>query len=177
MTPARARLLLVTAVLMVPTLLLAGCGGQDVDTTTATDSVPELPDAADDVGDVGDTADAAPDLELVGDECAEALEAFASAQAAHGAALAGGNMDFAEVERELQALTDAAPSEIRPAFQAYTDELGGYLRELDAIGLDPGDTPTPEQLQRLSALAESLDQDALQEAAEEIAEFFEERCG
>jgi hypothetical protein len=160
----------VAALLLVGAMLLTGCGGEDV-ATDATDTTTGLPtDRADEDIAIG------PGLDFVGEECEEALEAFSSIQLAQTAAL-GGALEFAELERDLQALTAAAPAEIRPAFETYSEELGSYLREVDRIGLEPGQAPTAEQIERLGELAETLDQAALEQAGREIGAYFEEHCG
>jgi hypothetical protein len=177
MLTTRPRLLLLALVLVLPGLL-AACGGEEVDTSVTVGEPTELPPVP---TELDDREDISADIDLaVGEDCIEALEAFSEmqvAQAESSAAALSGSMDFAALERDLQELAEAAPAEIRSAFETYSDVLGGYLRELADIGLQPGDVPTQEQLQRLGTLAESLDQPALEEASRDIEAYFEEHCG
>jgi hypothetical protein len=176
MTASWQRSLHVCATLLVSVLLLAACGGEDVVTTETGGSVPELPDTAD----VEDTTRSAPDVGFLGDECTEALAAFSSVQVATSestAAAVSGSADFAQIEDDLEELAAAAPAEIRSAFETYAEVLSEYLRELAAVGLEPGSVPTQEQLERLQTLSGNLDTDDLQDAAQEIEAYFSERCG
>jgi hypothetical protein len=179
MLTMRPRLLLLVLALVLPALLGA-CGGEEVDTSVTAEGPTELPPVPTELDDRVDV-DVDADLDLaVGEDCIEALEAFSEmqvAQAESSAAALSGSMDFAALERDLQELAEAAPAEIRSAFETYSDVLGGYLRELADIGLQPGDVPTQEQLQRLGTLAESLDQPALEEASRDIEAYFDEHCG
>jgi hypothetical protein len=91
----------------------------------------------------------------------------------------GGNLDdesLQESAAQLQAMADAAPDEIKDDLDVIATELEGFYTALAESGYEPGSAPTPEQIAQLSALAEVIDQEAFDEASDNIDEWFEANC-
>lgn len=180
-----ARVVLVGLALVV----VSACGGDagddgDASTTTigepGTTAVEETPDttAADPGGDSGD--DSGDDG--FGTVCLEATQAMAAAINAYSTGMAGamgGSLDdqsLQESAAQLQAMADAAPDEIKDDLDVIANELEGFYTALAESGYEPGVAPTPEQIAQLSALAEVIDQEAFDEASDNINEWFEANC-
>jgi hypothetical protein len=170
-------------------VLVVACGGDagdDGDTSTTTVGEPnttaaeETPDttAADPGVDSGDSSGDG----VLGTVCLEATQAMAAAINAYSTGMAGamgGNLDdqsLQESAAQLQAMADAAPDEIKDDLDVIATELEGFYTALAESGYEPGVAPTPEQMAQLSALAEVIDQEAFDEASDNINEWFEANC-
>jgi hypothetical protein len=82
----------------------------------------------------------------------------------------------ADVEAQLEQWADQDPDEIKDDFDVFAREMSGYYETLAEIGLSPGATPTAEQLQQLSEAADQVDQEALDEATQNIQSWFDTNC-
>jgi hypothetical protein len=169
-------------------VLVSACGGDagddgDVSTTTGesdTTVAEETPDttAADPGVDSGDGSGNG----VLGTVCLEATQAMAAAINAYSTGMAGamgGRLDdesLQESAAQLQAMADAAPDEIKDDLDVIATELEGFYTALAESGYEPGSAPTPEQMAQLSALAEVIDQEAFDEASDNINEWFEANC-
>jgi hypothetical protein len=165
-------------------LLAVSCGGEsggedttttqatEVETTTTT-AAPE--ESEDDTGDVGSLGD----LSTV---CLEATTAMAEAASSYSTGLAeafSGTLDDEALQvaaDQLQAMADAAPDEIRDDFRIIADALAAFYTAFGEIDYQAGATPTPEQAEQLAALAETFDNDAFDQASQNIEAWFEGNC-
>jgi hypothetical protein len=168
----------------VVALLVVSCGGESggEDTTTTqatgveTTTTPAAPE--DSEGDTGD-AGSLGDFSTV---CLEATQAMAEAASSYSTGLTeafSGTLDDEALQAaadQLQAMSDAAPDEIKDDFRMIADALAAFYTAFGEIGYQPGATPTPEQAEQLAALAEAFDNDAFDEASQNIEAWFEGNC-
>jgi hypothetical protein len=198
MTALSRRLL---AVLFAMLLLVAACGGDDdtggddndTNTTQADDgggdegsddgSSDNGDDGSSDNGDDGSSDNGDGDgLGALDETCLEAVQAVGAAMSQYSTGIAevfGGTLDEAEFEaaaEQLQAMAEAAPAEIQDDLAVIADGLQDFYQALADSGYVAGQTPSPEQIEELSALSESLDSEAFQEAGDNITAWFEANC-
>lgn len=181
-----ARVVLVALALV----LVSACGGDagdDGDASTTTFGEPdttvaeESPDTSATTDPGVDPGDSSGDG-VLGTVCLEATQAMAAAINAYSTGMAGamgGNLDDESLQQsaaQLQAMADAAPDEIKDDLDVIATELEGFYTALAESGYEPGSAPTPEQIAQLSALAEVIDQEAFDEASDNIDEWFEANC-
>ncbi len=170
---------------MAVALVIASCGGDagDVDTTTTapsddvnvttTTAAPE-----DDAGDDGDSGG----LEGLSSTCLEATQGIAAAVRAYSTGMAqafGGSFDDESLQLtadQLEAMAEAAPDEIKDDLNVIAAQLGEFYTALVESGYEPGATPDADQIEALSALAESFDNEAFEEASDNINAWFEANC-
>ena len=151
---------------LVLALVVAGCGGGDSEsaatdeTTTAETTTEETTDTTDLSG-------------VLGDEDCLAL-ASVGATIAQAFAGAGGTTD--ENTDELAALADKVPDEIKADVQTLAQAFGTYAAKLQDIGIEPGSTPTADQLQQLQTAIASLDQQELTAASNRIEAWAKTNC-
>jgi hypothetical protein len=199
MTALSRRLLVVLFAML---LLVAACGGDDdtggddndTNTTQADDgggdegSDDDSSDNGDDSGssdngdDGGSSDNGGAGLGAFNETCLEAVQAVGAAMSQYSTGIAevfGGTLDQAEFEAaadQLQAMAEAAPAEIQDDLAVIADGLQDFYLALADSGYVAGQTPSPEQIEELSALSESLDSEAFQEAGENITAWFETNC-
>jgi hypothetical protein len=190
MTALSRRLLVVLFAML---LLVAACGGDDdtggddndTNTTQADDGGGDEgsdDDSSDDGDDGGSSDDGGDGLGAFNETCLEAVQAVGAAMSQYSTGIAevfGGTLDQAEFEAaadQLQAMAEAAPAEIQDDLAVIADGLQDFYLALADSGYVAGQTPSPEQIEELSALSESLDSEAFQEAGENITAWFEANC-
>lgn len=161
MRPTRVVLLLFAALAM----LLAACGDDD----SASNAEQQAEDA------IG---------ERFGGECgflgefAGAMEDFDPT----GAMGSGESIDFGEFYGELaaefQEVADAAPDDIRDAFQVMADSVTSAAEQLEGVELDTSDPQNmdPEALAALQSLDQSFGEE-FSDATQEIDDWIQENCG
>ena len=98
------------------------------------------------------------------------------AQAA-GAGSGQAQPKLADEVKALQAMADAAPSEISGDFRTMAGALGDFAQVWDEAGLAPGETPSPTQIAKLVAASQKLAQTDVQTAAEHVSTWVAENCG
>jgi hypothetical protein len=110
--------------------------------------------------------------------CVEAAQAMSAAMQSYSSSFSGAldEATAADVEAQLEQWADQAPDEIKDDFDVFAREMSGYYETLADIGLTPGATPTAEQLQQLSEAADQVDQEALDEATQNIQSWFDTNC-
>jgi len=166
--------------LAVGALVLGACGGDDDDDdASASDAASEA--AGDDSGnddeiteeDVEDLEEGIDALDDAGifsdDECGDALQAFLGISAAAGLAMSGAGDE--EIENSLgnfEGFLDDAPDDIRDDLETF---YGAYAEFAQALGDSDGD------LGDMAELGEALSQPEVQEAGDNINEWFETECG
>lgn len=181
MTIASRRLFVLLAVL---SLLIAACGGGDdtSDGGAADDTVAATPAAPSDdgsaTGDGGDGGDG--DLSLgFGGECQAAIAAMGAAVSGVGGAFSGQvNEELLQSAEELKAMADAAPDEIKGDLQVIAEVISGFYQSVSDAGIDlgSGETPSPEQIEKLAELSAQFDQDAYETATDNVTDWFEANC-
>jgi hypothetical protein len=110
--------------------------------------------------------------------CLDAAEAMSAAMQSYSSSFSGAldEATAAEIEEQLEQWAAQAPDEIKDDFAVLAREMSGYYATLAEIGLIPGATPTAEQLQQLSEAADQVDQEALDQASDNIQAWFDANC-
>ncbi len=175
-------------------LVLSACGGGGDDASPPDDGGDATTAApAGDAGTTAAPADEATDSTTGGGNddggefnysqiCLDASQAMSAALNAYGTGLAGamtGSVDAAQLETaagQLRAMADAAPDEIKDDLGALATELGKVYAAFAEADYQPGQVPTPEQLATLNAVMESVDQDAVETAGENVSAWFDQNC-
>lgn len=152
----------------------AGCGGGD-DSSGATDTTLTETTATEETTTEGTTTEeTTTDTSggLASGDCAELVNASAELAQAFAAAGAtgdsGGASDFFDQFE--------APDEIREDFQVLATAYAEYAAALQDIGLESGQTPTPDQLQQFQQALASIDQPAVAAASERISTWVNTNC-
>jgi hypothetical protein len=109
--------------------------------------------------------------------CLGATQAMSAALAAYAQGFSGSAPGTEDVAEQLRVMAAAAPTEIKDDLEVVAREIGAFYEVIGEINLVPGVTPTPEQIEKLNAAAESVDQDALDEATDNLDAWFAENCG
>jgi hypothetical protein len=121
------------------------------------------------------------DFDFTG-ECLGAAQAMAAAINSYAMSFAGttgGGFDADEAEQvagQLQAMADAAPDEIKADLEVIGEALSDYFAAIAEIGLQPGGVPTEQQIQELTALQETFDQEAFDQASNNVQAWFDANC-
>jgi hypothetical protein len=92
----------------------------------------------------------------------------------------GGTLDGEELQQvadQLEAMADAAPAEIQGDLQVIAEEIGAFYTALAETGYTGTGTPTPDQIAQLEGLADAIDQDRFDAAADNVNAWFESNCG
>lgn len=188
----RGRMTVLSAMVL---LTLAACGGGDgeaTDTTLATETTtsagaetPTTETPATESTDAEQPDDSGTDDGVAGlsTVCIEATQAMGAAMSSYSTGLAGamgGTLDgeeLQEVASQLEAMASAAPDEIRDDLQVIAEELGAFYTALAETGYTGTGTPTPDQIAQLESLADSIDQERFDAAADNVNAWFESNCG
>jgi hypothetical protein len=191
------RWMVLPAVLAAFMLALAGCGGSDssdagggddavtteevVDDSTLTDAVEDdstVTDAMEDETDASEDDGSGLDLSGSGlsDECQDLVAASAKYGEAYSALGGAGDVDVQGASAALSAVADAAPDEIKDAFQTLAEAIATYADALEGIDLTGGGTPDPETIAKITAAAQSIDNEAVAAASQEISDWTQENC-
>lgn len=185
------------AVLFSVALIAAACGDDDSDAddtgtettqdegsaadtdATDTDATGSDDTGSDDTGDEASGDAASGDLpdELFSEDCQEAYSAFIGVQAQFGAAFTGQTEGLAEAQADFEAMVDAAPDDVKDAFETFSVEVEKLTDAIADIGLDGESVPTAEQMGELVALADSIDEEAFDQSSDEISAYFDDVCG
>jgi ABC-type Zn uptake system ZnuABC Zn-binding protein ZnuA len=158
-------------------LVAAGCGGDgnesaasDETTTTETTTTEDAMTAETTTDETStDTTDLSG---ILGDEDCLALASVGAtiAQAFSGTSGTTDNTD------ELEQLADKVPDEIKADVQTLAQAFGTYAAKIKDIGIEPGSTPTADQLQQLQTAIASLDQQELTAASNRIEAWAKQNC-
>jgi hypothetical protein len=78
----------------------------------------------------------------------------------------------------LQALANAAPSDIRGDFQTFATAFSGFFHALEKSGYKPGSTtpPTAAQVAALSKAARSFNAPKLRQAEQHLSRWANQNC-
>ena len=163
-----------SVILMVVALAVAGagCGGSDEsasgDTTvteTTTEETTTEETTTDETTDTGDLSGV-----LADEDCVKLLGIGATfAQAISGAT-------DEEAAVAFQNLVDDVPDEIKADVQVLADWFEEYAAKLKDIGLEAGQTPTPDQLQQLQTALVASNQEELTAASDRLGVWANENC-
>jgi hypothetical protein len=179
---SRIRLLSLLAVLG---LLFAACGDDDDTTTAASDTTERTADDAsdDDSDDDGLTDDEREELAGSLGDCGFLVgfaEAFADSDLDQ-AFTSGEAVDFGQLFGPMAAamreVADAAPGEIKDAFQTVAEGFNAVADQLDGVVIDMSDPANmdPEAMAKLESMDTEFDED-FERASEEIEAWMEANC-
>ncbi len=157
----------------------AGCGGGDdeaggdTDTTTITDSVETTTD--EETTDETDTdTDVTTGFDFSSEECQELANAGNAFSQAFGSATSGA--DLSDEAEAFQEFADNAPDEIREDMQTLADAYEEIVAALADVDLDPGATPSAEQVAELTQALSSIDSTGVSAASQRIGTWAQENC-
>jgi ABC-type glycerol-3-phosphate transport system substrate-binding protein len=165
-------------------LVGAGCGGGDdegagdtdtaVVTDTTTDETTTDETTTEDTETDTDTDTGGTGFDFDSEECQELVAAGAAFGQAFSSATTGADLsDEAETFSEF---ADNAPEEIRADMQTLANAYEEIVEALADIDIDPGATPTAEQVAALTQALASVDQAGVAEAGERISAWAQENC-
>lgn len=102
----------------------------------------------------------------LGETFAKALQASTS-----------GDATLADQAKAFETMAGAAPSEIRGAFKTLAGAFSDYAKAMKDAGITTGTTPTPAQLGKLVAAAQSFNTADVKAAQEKISTWAAANCG
>jgi hypothetical protein len=155
-------------------LVAVGCGGDDESSASADTTVEETTtttDTTDETATDETTTDdgTGTDFDFADEDC----QALLGAAAAFSQAFTGAGGDGGEAFAELQ---ERVPDEIKADVQVLAEWYTEYASRLEDIGLEPGETPTAEQLQQLQQAIAGLDSAEVTEASQRLSTWAEQNC-
>jgi hypothetical protein len=159
-------------------LLTAACGGGDDESAAdtqaaATTESPAATGATDTTSD-DSSDDEGDDPSFEGSsECVELAQLGAKVSEA----LSGTGADTEKTKEFLNEFADKAPDEISDDFEVIADAYSKIADALGDVDVQAGETPDPEAIAKLQAVASELDQAELQEANTNITAWVTENCG
>ena len=171
------RWLTIVVAALVLAIAGAGCGGGDdeagatTDTTVLEETTTEDTTTGEATTDEATTEETETDLSgiLASEECIQLVAALTSFGAAFAAP--GSGDDASDFFGKFD-----APDEIKADVQTVAEWYKTYLAAVQEAGLQTGETPTAEQLQRFQEALAGLDQAGVTEASDRIGAWAEENC-
>ena len=159
-------------------LVAAGCGGGDdessaSDTTTIEETTTDTT-TEDTTGD--DTATTG-DFDFADEDCRSLVAAFLGVSQAFAAAAGGSNEELQEQADAFAEFADDVPDEIRADVETLAAAYGDYIQVIQDAGLQPGEIPSAEQAQELSAALEAVGTEDVTAASERLGTWTTENCG
>jgi hypothetical protein len=161
-------------------LAAAGCGGGDdeaSDEPDATLTETETDATTDETTTEETSTDEETDTDL-GDFASGDCQELVNASSAIGEALSGANTpDEVEAASDrFHEFADQVPEEIQDDVQVLADVYDKYISVIADIDLQPGETPSAEQIGQLTAALQDIDQQAVTEASTNLSTWATENC-
>jgi hypothetical protein len=188
MSSIRGRMTLLS---LFTVLALAACGGgagEATETTLATETTSAAETPTTEASPSPDSTegeqpdDSGEGVSGLSTVCIEATQAMGAAMSSYSTGVAGamgGTLDGEELQQvadHLEEMASAAPVEIRDDLQVIAEELGAFYTALTETGYTGTGTPTPDQIAQLESLADAIDQDRFDAAADNVNAWFESNC-
>ena len=158
-------------------LVAAGCGGDSkneassvTETTVVTDTT-----TSEDTTATTDSSATSTDETSIGNlsgECAE----FAGISTKLAESLSGQNADLASASKAFDEIADQVPDEIKADYKVIAENFAKIAEALKGVDLQSGETPSPEALAKLQALASSMDSAEVQQASQHIEAWVQKNC-
>jgi len=149
-----------------------GCGGSDEESSATTDTAVLTETTTEEsTTDESTTEETTTDFSgvLASEECIQLVAALAGLSQAIAAP--GSGDDASDFFGKFD-----APDEIKADVQTVAEWYKTYLAAVQEAGLQTGETPTAEQLQRFQEALAGLDQAGVTEASDRIGAWAEENC-
>src|SRR5262245_59050953 len=159
---------------MALALVAAGCGGGDDEsaasdettieetTTSSEETTTEETTEADET----ETEASGSGTGFVTEDCIAAVAAFSSLAAGVGAASGGNAEGVEEAASQFEAYADKAPEEIQDDIRVLAEAYAVWIKAVNDLGLQPGETPSAEQLAQLGSASQQLNTPEVAEASE-----------
>jgi hypothetical protein len=90
---------------------------------------------------------------------------------------ANGELDLKKEADALDALADAAPDEIKGDFKTFAEAFEKFAKIYGDVKIKPGETPTADQLAKLTQATASFNTAKLQQASQHLATWGRTHCG
>ena len=149
----------VTAVLGVLLIALAaGCGSKKSSTGTTTKSGSGSPSFA--------SVKNCKDLEGLAAKVSQSFQPNAN-----------GETDLKKEADALNALADAAPSDIKGDFKTFAEAFKQFAKAYGDVKIKPGEVPSAAQLAKLAEASKSFNTAKLQQASQHLAAWGQSHCG
>lgn len=165
---------------MALALVAAGCGGDDEpsasdDTTIEeTTTSEETTDETTEETTTDDGTDTSGSFAFADEDCQSLIQAYVGLSAAIAAA-SGGQDVSGDIEKFTE-YVEKVPEEIRADVETIAAAYGTFVDELEGLGWTPGEVPTAEQIQALTAASESLSTPEVAAAGESLNAWTTENC-
>lgn len=153
-------------------LVGVGCGGSDEESSATTDTATLTETTSEDTTTGEATTDGTEtDLSgiLASEDCVQLVAALSSFGQAFAAP--GSGDDSSDFFDQFD-----PPDEIKADVETLAEWYQAYFAAVQDAGLEAGQTPTPEQLQRYQAALAGLDQAGVSEASSRIGTWAQENC-
>jgi hypothetical protein len=90
---------------------------------------------------------------------------------------ANGELDLSKEADALDALANAAPDEIKGDFKTFAEAFKKFAKVYGDVKIKPGQTPSAEQIAKLTAAAQSFNTAKLQQATTHLSTWASSHCG
>jgi hypothetical protein len=167
------KVLLTSALVVGVVAVAAGCGGGKKSASSTTTSTAETTAAR--ASTTESTKSSSPTFASA-HNCQQL--AALGAQVAKSLQPTGGDLQAtaANEAKLLQALANAAPSEIRSDFETFVSAFNAYVQALGKAGLKPGAAPTAAQVAELAAASKSFSSSKLRAAEQHLSAWAQKNC-
>ena len=166
---SRAIVTVVLGVLLIA--LAAGCGSKKSSSGTTTAS------AAAGQGSGSDSGSGSGSPSFASTKNCKELEGLAAKISQSFQPNAKGELDLNKEADALAALGDAAPDEIKSDFKTFAEAFRDFAKAYGDANFKPGETPTAEQIAKLTAASQSLNTPKLQKAMQHLSAWGSSHCG
>ena len=174
------RLTLVTAAVIALVLVVAGCGGGKKSSAppAATTAAGATTTSAGSTTAATTTSGKATAPSFASAKnCQQLVQLAAKVSAAVQASAGNGTSSLTAEANALNALANAAPSEIRGDFATFASAFVAYAKALDKAGFKPGKTPTASQIAAITQATKSFSTTKLQAAEQHLSAWGKKNCG
>ena len=164
-------------IVLAMALVAAGCGGGDDESSASdTTTIEETTDTTTEDTTDDDTATTG-DFDFADEDCRSLVAAFLGVSQAFAAAAGGSDEELQEQADAFAEFADDVPEEIRADVETLAAAYGDYIQVIQDAGLQPGEIPSAEQAQELSAALEAVGTDDVTAASERLGTWTTENCG
>jgi hypothetical protein len=171
--------LLTIAVVLLLALAGASCGGDDEESSGDEDTITLETTTDDTTTDETTTDDETTDDDdsggsLASEECQELVDASAALGQSFSGAESGD--DLSESSEAFAEFAENAPDEIRSDLEIMAETYAAYVEAIEDTGLDPGETPSPEQAVEFQQALASIDLEEFTAASQRFSTWATSNC-